>query len=103
MGLREESPDGSCCPWAVHLPVGHVLSWADQVGVLFSSVSLKGKLCNVGGLLPCLKSVGQEVGIHQNGKCSTGWHRSPYCSLGYQLAGWSQQSMLWVCALVHSI
>lgn len=102
MGLREESPDSSRCPRAVHLPVGHVLSWADQVGVLFSSVSLKGKLHYTGGPLPCLDSVSQGVNICQNGTCSTGWRSSCY-SLGCQTAGWRQQSLLWICALVHSI
>ena len=57
MGLREASPDGSRCPRAVHLLVGCVFSWTDQVGVLFSAVLLKGKLHYDGVRLPCLDSV----------------------------------------------
>lgn len=44
MGLREESSDGSCCSWVVHLPASNVLGWADQVGVLFTSVPIQEKL-----------------------------------------------------------
>lgn len=101
MGLREESPDGSRCPWAVHLPLGHVLSRADQVSVLFSSVSLKGKLHYVGGLLPCFDSVIQGVNTCQNGTCSTGWHTSPCYFLGCCLNGGSRACVRSVCWFIQ--
>lgn len=63
MGLREEPPGCSRCPWALHLPAGHVLSWTDQVRGLFSSGSLKEQLHYVGGLLPCLAPVSLGVNV----------------------------------------